>query len=899
MKSKFLFLFFGIFLIFISVNLISGFDIYLADHGTDVKNSNGILLESGNLTIEIYDAMAGGNQIYSHVFTDSIINGSWNVQISTTLEYGKIYYKDYQINGEDLDFDSNERLEFSSPLGYINNVSTINFSLINSCPAGSSIRLIYENGSVVCETDDSGNGSGSSDLTNYALKNQSETFSGNITTTDTGFFGWLGSLTSRITKLFVQDIDASGNVNVSGNVTATKFIGDGSLLTGLSSGSIYTHLSNFTDNINATSTFNSTYAGLVNNESYLSTYNLTYATWAYNQSVDLTNYYTKIQIDNNLTLYLLKTDQSFNETALLNSINTSTNIKALGFYNSSQVDNLISSSGNLSWNETRANLLYSNIQWNYNQTKMEYEYNQTIPANAYTDATNNSLASWINSNFLLSSIFNAENISIWNAINGISGDNSTWNEALARLLFPSREEVNLSITDLGLKNGFNSTYNSTYAGLINNESYLSTYNSTYNGIVLNNSYLNNETYNYNQSQDLTLYAKYQFTSNNFNGSGNFTTTGRIGIGTTDSTTKVDIYSTGTSTTLGQLDTNLRLRTGTSTANDGNEISFAGLGFNSSGLSKSIFASISAPVLANNINTGTRGYLSFSTKSAQADTTLTERMRITGDGLVNVTGNLNVVGNLSATNVVGYDGTVCASGCEYTSIATAVTTEGVGKSIFVKRGTYSETTNITIQNNQNIYFDKVLINLATEQQIDMLSTGYNATLSGDLYVAGDGYNRRLLDVRVDNVNAENLLLTISPTSGLAMIADTRQVFTWGNANRFNIKYTPFTITSPNAGYTAQIFSTISQNSTYKIEIPSVTVTGGTGTGGVTGVVVGDDYNNIEVNVKYITTATGNTGTGVNLIAGGDRNSVRGIAYGCDASNLTNSGTANNVASVVST
>ena len=39
----------------------------------------------------------------------------------------------------------------------------------------------------------------------------------NLTTTGTGFFGWLGSLSSRITKLFVTDINASGNVEVGGN----------------------------------------------------------------------------------------------------------------------------------------------------------------------------------------------------------------------------------------------------------------------------------------------------------------------------------------------------------------------------------------------------------------------------------------------------------------------------------------------------------------------------------------------------------------------------------------------------------------------------------------------------------------------------------------------------------
>jgi hypothetical protein len=63
--------------------------------------------------------------------------------------------------------------------------------------------------------------SATSGLVNYALKNQSETFAGNITTTQTGFFGWLGSLVSRINKLFVTDIDFAGNINGTGNITTT------------------------------------------------------------------------------------------------------------------------------------------------------------------------------------------------------------------------------------------------------------------------------------------------------------------------------------------------------------------------------------------------------------------------------------------------------------------------------------------------------------------------------------------------------------------------------------------------------------------------------------------------------------------------------------------------------
>lgn len=51
-----------------------------------------------------------------------------------------------------------------------------------------------------------------------------------------------------------------------------------------------------------------------------------------------TNYYNKLEIDNNFSLYLLLTDERFNETDLINSINTTANIQALSFYNKSQVD---------------------------------------------------------------------------------------------------------------------------------------------------------------------------------------------------------------------------------------------------------------------------------------------------------------------------------------------------------------------------------------------------------------------------------------------------------------------------------------------------------------------------------------------------------------------------------
>jgi DNA-binding transcriptional ArsR family regulator len=58
----------------------------------------------------------------------------------------------------------------------------------------------------------------------------------NITADDTGLFDYLGSLINRITKLWVVDINATGNVETSENVSAKYFKGDGSLLTNIPAG---------------------------------------------------------------------------------------------------------------------------------------------------------------------------------------------------------------------------------------------------------------------------------------------------------------------------------------------------------------------------------------------------------------------------------------------------------------------------------------------------------------------------------------------------------------------------------------------------------------------------------------------------------------------------------------
>src|SRR3989344_1792028 len=334
------------FLLFVASQTVSA--VLLSDQGTSVRNLTGSLLELGNLTILIYSQPTTGDVIFNSTTQDSIINGSWNLMINPSLEYGLSYWKDYEINGEDLDFDGNERLEFQSGLGLINNVSFINFSMINSCPIGSSIRLIYSNGSVECQS--FSNSSSGTDLTNYALKNQSEIFSGNITTSHTGFFGFLGNLANRITKLFVMEIDASGNINSTGNVTASYFKGDGSLLTNL-------------------------------------------ATWTETDPIFVSENSTLwVEINSKLA----QTDQRYNETTLILSVNRTTNIMSLGFYNETEVDNLISASGNLSFNQSLTDTLYysvSNPSGFINNTSLS-AYNDT----SLILTTNSSLWSYISVN---------------------------------------------------------------------------------------------------------------------------------------------------------------------------------------------------------------------------------------------------------------------------------------------------------------------------------------------------------------------------------------------------------------------------------------------------------------------------------------------------------------------
>ena len=170
-------------------------------------------------------------------------------------------------------------------------------------------------------------------------------------------------------------------------------------------------------------------------------------------------------------------DQNFEgKYAIKNVTNVSMQCMTLNGVLSCDVNTL----GNQSWNQALADTLYAKIIWNYNQT---------APAIAYTNAVNASLASWINTNFLL------KTDQRYNETSLILGINSTiWSE-LNLKLYATDQRYNETNLILGVnsslwsyinanKDVWLSTYNSTYDATTrdvnaNRSSWFSTYNATY------------------------------------------------------------------------------------------------------------------------------------------------------------------------------------------------------------------------------------------------------------------------------------------------------------------------------------------------------------------------------------------------------------------------------------
>ena len=146
------------------------------------------------------------------------------------------------------------------------------------------------------------------------------------------------------------------------------------------------------------------------------------------------------------------------------------------------IDARASAGGNLSWNQTFATTLYSDIKWGYNMS--DGSYNATYDAH-------------------------------------IDG-NASWNQTFADTLYAPNTTA--GIQALINSTGIYSTYNLSYVGSLNNGSYLSTYNATYFGSVNNASYLS--TYNATYDANIGGSSPWVSTADYI-----YNTTASVGIGT--------------------------------------------------------------------------------------------------------------------------------------------------------------------------------------------------------------------------------------------------------------------------------------------------------------------------------------------------------------------------------
>ena len=283
-----IFLMMGILLI--SFSLVSAsLNVQLSDQGTGVAYSNGTTFSSGDLTVLIYTASSGGSPIYNETFTNNISEGSWNVMlgfgVDLPLEFGKVYYKDYLIAGENAQFDGADRQAFYSPLGDVNsedltsgiNITTsgyINATLyygngsgltniqadtiaaninltgnititesltvptlnvsgnatigdriifsdnINRTLYVNATSIYYFNGTDYIDLTSTGNASSesywsrnsSTNITSLANVQDNVELANNLSVSGTGFFGWLGSLVNRITKIWMVSLNINNTI---------------------------------------------------------------------------------------------------------------------------------------------------------------------------------------------------------------------------------------------------------------------------------------------------------------------------------------------------------------------------------------------------------------------------------------------------------------------------------------------------------------------------------------------------------------------------------------------------------------------------------------------------------------------------------------------------------------
>ena len=287
----------------------------------------GAQIDDINITNETTYSSFKIEDLITNINTSSTINNYYNItNVTNNTIIGSNYTAGYGLYLDNITFNVNQTI--------------IQNRVNGSCPTGESIRLIYENGSVICEIDSGGDGNnyptsltflndiltlgrnGLSDLTttinlsSFVTSNQlTNNLSLYLLLTDMRFneTNQINSLNE--TKLNITDQRYNETTYIQNNYPTFNYISNNYTLKTELSGNLTSYTLKTELNNNLTN-LNNIYYNKTNPNNYINTSNLT-------------NYVTSSQLTNNLSLYYLAT----NPNNYITDGNTNWD-NSYGFYNS-------------------------------------------------------------------------------------------------------------------------------------------------------------------------------------------------------------------------------------------------------------------------------------------------------------------------------------------------------------------------------------------------------------------------------------------------------------------------------------------------------------------------------------------------------------------------------------